>query len=1464
MARNQKLYEIQGGFATGQMSPSSRDSVDLAVWRQGAARLENMNVLKDGALASRRALARGKEPIVIPFPRYGLLDGQTVETNGTYDTTKSPPYDFRTGAVSSPISQAIYTQSDGVAPFAIDVLRPTVPPVTWTLLRVNLASGYPNAVFLHDVFSRSGSHKTGGDKLTWRVYVKVRGIDGEVGLTPEDQDEAIIPGIFDPGPKRRTIRLPIYTAESIKGFKDLTGIDTTAVDQGLLDIEYVAIRPATATSTVPINVHIGGVSAWADDAPDPARPLPFDLVGNATPPRQQYRPYGYAMTRIPWVIRGEPFALFLTMHRALMVHIGNAPTETPAVVQSVADWQFTPEQLRGMESFPYANSQILVHPTFQHPIRVTPPLTEKGRLEFAYLPLKNLPVIPPRLLADAAVDVLVGPEEVRLDAPSVAIGAARPQNLRSTEGKESVTLHWSSTAAPNYRLYHRTKASYDAQAAGSEWDGATVVPLPGTVTEYTVENLVAGTEYIFAVSSVDGTVEGSRSLPVTATPIGADLPEIMNLRVDVSKTVTRIDYHWDAVTGATSYEIEWRITDSTEVETATVAATSMPTYRIPTVTAAIAYSFRVRARGDHDAASPWAAVAPAIALHPKPAAPTNLRAALDENNETVVVLEWTRPAGEPDGYEVAYKLSTVTVWTTLQVSDTDTFTFTGVRNRTYNVRIRSVQGVTTGRNVSDWAPNDNGISITTTLVLQPPGNLQATADATVQGRVHVSWNSAPRATAYSVQYRAGSGAWTIRNLGNVLSWIHNGTAGVTYQYQVRSRRGVTNSAWSSAVAARAPNLTPAVPTGLRATPKRDGAIQGIILISWNRAAGATTYVLETAYTESGVRQTRESTVSAPSSRFAGRPGVEYTFRVKSRNTMGLESVFSGTVTATGRYITPDRPGAPLVVQQGNTNNVRLSWSPVARATTYRFRWRRTSPGSRNRNVWATVFSRTTVQQRSQDWSVTYEYQVQARNPSRFGGGWSTWSPVTRLTLFRIARQIGRAEAAVAPTPIPVPTVSLQQLLPPAPSVVTAVPPKPDAPTVTPGSDDGEITVSGAMTSSTGAHPDRFDLEYRKEGDLTWAAAQNVSTTGTSTALATYTVDLTGLDGGDEYEFRVRGRNALGNGPWSEIAEGTAYLAVAPPAPDALAAPVLRVTVSTVVDGRFTVRWNPVTNAESYVFQWAVSTADYDLTNRRTGAGRVETVDLTPGVTYKFRVEAVAEGFVNSFAESTGHVAKSREPAVTNDVDFSVAATTTAGRMEISLGLRRYFGATGYEVEVQPTPVDTTMWTSVGRGPFPQYYQGMVGTEYAFRLRAFRGGGAGRSFSPWTAPVTFTAAAALSNKLPTPVFGAPVFLSSSRAPTIESNAFYIDWEAVVPFTPHNRYVGFEARYAVTDPHSGQRFPRNWIGYNLDTRTSLGISAIRSGFPAGATIEFRARLLARPDDSRTQSDWSAWVSYTFPSS
>ena len=91
--------------------------------------------------------------------------------------------------------------------------------------------------------------------------------------------------------------------------------------------------------------------------------------------------------------------------------------------------------------------------------------------------------------------------------------------------------------------------------------------------------------------------------------------------------------------------------------------------------------------------------------------------------------------------------------------------------------------------------------------------------------------------------------------------------------------------------------------------------------------------------------------------------------------------------------------------------------------------------------------------------------------------------------------------------------------------VNEPPAKPDAPTVTaPTATPTRINVTWTAPTNTGPAITAYNLQYRKNGETSWAQA---AYTGTDTRTT-----LTGLTVGTSYEVRVRAKNAEGDGPWS--------------------------------------------------------------------------------------------------------------------------------------------------------------------------------------------------------------------------------------------------------------------------------------------------------------------------------------------
>ena len=197
----------------------------------------------------------------------------------------------------------------------------------------------------------------------------------------------------------------------------------------------------------------------------------------------------------------------------------------------------------------------------------------------------------------------------------------------------------------------------------------------------------------------------------------------------------------------------------------------------------------------------------------------------------------------------------------------------------------------------------------------------------------------------------------------------------------------------------------------------------------------------------------------------------------------------------------------------------------------------------------------------------------------------------------------------------------------------------------------------------------YDIQYRESGTTSWS---DVPHSGNAWAAR-----ITGLTGGTEYQVRVRKTNAAGNGPWSDIEDGTAVA-----------------TKTTTIDPPFGARVTPG-NAKA-TFTWSApahkggkTITGYRIKVREAAAGSTfsKTVDvsgatatsgevtgLTNGTEYEglvFALSATGNGATTawlsftpkaatrqvSFAQSSYSVAEGA--SVTLTVNVSPALTTAS-------------------------------------------------------------------------------------------------------------------------------------------------------------------------------------------------------------
>ncbi len=199
-----------------------------------------------------------------------------------------------------------------------------------------------------------------------------------------------------------------------------------------------------------------------------------------------------------------------------------------------------------------------------------------------------------RYFSVSAVDTSGNESQRSAQVPGMAIAETTPPpvptGLTGIGGNTQVTLTWSPVTAPDldgYVLY---------LGASSANLGTKLTPTPVTGTTYTASGLVNGTQYWFAVASVDDLGnESAKSTPVPVTP--TDSPPPAPTGVAVAPGNTQVTVSWSPVnaTDLAGYEVSrgpsntgpWTVLTAEPVPEASYVATGL--------TNATTYWFVVRA-----------------------------------------------------------------------------------------------------------------------------------------------------------------------------------------------------------------------------------------------------------------------------------------------------------------------------------------------------------------------------------------------------------------------------------------------------------------------------------------------------------------------------------------------------------------------------------------------------------------------------------------------------------------------------------------------------------------------------------------------------------------------------------------------------------------------------------------------------------------------------------------------------
>jgi bifunctional pyridoxal-dependent enzyme with beta-cystathionase and maltose regulon repressor activities len=640
--------------------------------------------------------------------------------------------------------------------------------------------------------------------------------------------------------------------------------------------------------------------------------------------------------------------------------------------------------------------------------------------------------------------------------------------LKATSEETAINLTWAEIA--------------DATKYEVEADGVVV----GTVSEpsYTHSSLLAGTAHKYRVRALTDTNTSAWTAILTQSTLPAS---VSGLTIS-SVTNVAIALKWNAVTGATGYDLE---IDGTVVSTTAaaytksgLAANTDHTFRIRSKNAAGVGTWSDLISGTTQLNTPvlkatseetainltWAEIADATKYEveadgvvvatvneplytqgsqlPGTAHKYRVRALTDTNVSawTAILTQSTIPASvsgltinSVTNVAIALKWNAVTGATGYDLEiDGTVVAVTGVAytksglaantDHTFRIRSKNAAGVGT------WSDLISGTTQLNTPVLK------ATSEETA---INLTWAEIADATKYEVE-ADGVVVATV----NEPSYTHsNLLAGTAHKYRVRALTDTNTSAWTAILTQ---STLPASVTGFTLNSVTNAAIA----LKWNAVTGATGYELEidgTVVAVTGVAYTKSGLAA----------NTDHSFRIRSKNAAGV-GTWSDLISGTTQLNTP------VLKAVSEETAINLTWAEIADATKYEV--------EADGVVVATV-NETSYTHSSLLAGTAHKYRVRALTDTNT----SAWTAIlTQSTL----------PASVSGLTI---------------SSVTNV----------------AIALKwNAVTGATG-----YDMEI--DGALV------------STTAAAYT--KSGLTANTDHTFRIRSKNAAGVGAWGDLISGTTQL-----------------------------------------------------------------------------------------------------------------------------------------------------------------------------------------------------------------------------------------------------------------------------------------------------------------------------------
>ena len=517
-------------------------------------------------------------------------------------------------------------------------------------------------------------------------------------------------------------------------------------------------------------------------------------------------------------------------------------------------------------------------------------------------------------------------------------------NLKADANGSKVQLSWTGgvTGAEGYVIYRRT-------------EGGSYAEIGRTSGKTYSDTISAGIKYYYAVAVYSGSRTEDKCLEVgvmyLATPSG----------LSVSNTIASLTLKWNAVKGATGYEIYRAGTDGKYSKITTVTSTS---YVDTSVKNNTQYSYKIKAYNT----ACTSAFSTAASLKKTQISVSNLKA---DANGSKVQLSWTGGVTGAEGY-VIYRRTEDGSYAEIGRTAGNTYSDTISAGIKYYYAV----AVYSGSRTEDKCP-EVGV-----MYLAEPA---VTGASNITSGVQVKWSKVTGATGYIVYHKGAGKGWAriadIKDGSTVNYTDTTAESGTTYTYTVRAYNKDTMSDWNSTK-----SLMRISDTTLTGASNITYGVQ----VKWSQVTGATGYIVYRKGAGKGWGRIADiksgSTVSYTDTTAASGTTYTYTVRAYNGNTMGDWHSAKSVMRISDTTLT----GASNI-----TYGVQVKWSRVTGATGYIVYRKGAGKGWARiadiKNGSTVSYTDTTAAS-----GTTYTYTVRAYNGSTMGD-WHSTKSVKRLS-----------------------------------------------------------------------------------------------------------------------------------------------------------------------------------------------------------------------------------------------------------------------------------------------------------------------------------------------------------------------------------------------------------------------------------------------------------------------------------